>query len=536
MRIKPLDNTVINQIAAGEVIERPASVVKELLENALDAEATEIRINLKGSGKQGISITDNGRGIHPDDLPLSIQSHATSKITQLSDLNTVKSLGFRGEALASMSSISRFTLTSRAEDNEQAYRLEVNNGQVAVHPSHHPTGTTVMVNDLFYNTPARRKFLRSDKVELAHIETAVKRIAIGRHDLSIECYHGDKRLLAAKACHFKQVEKRLDKLIGKQFIAHAQPISFNASGLSLWGFVTTHEFFRSQSDCQYFYLNQRFIKDRLITHAINTAYQDILYPGQQAGYVLFLTIDPHEFDVNVHPTKHEVRFHQPRWVHDFIVKGIQQALSGEPYSVTSARPIPVIAQSQPTTAVTVTPDQIPATLVGQCYPDLVVLATESEIIILSLLRLKQFIMLQTLQQDYSQKKLSAKLLLIPAMLTVTEQELVVISRTQTYLNKLGIDIEPLMKNVVLRQLPACLSNIDPQQALTQLVKICLAHSDKWTQETDFTILQELSRCIKRDNLKSETPQLLQAFFRLDHNQQATLATTHLVKELTLDGD
>ncbi|AWH89187.1 DNA mismatch repair endonuclease MutL [Limnobaculum parvum] len=335
MPIQVLPPQLANQIAAGEVVERPASVVKELVENSLDAGATRIDIDIEKGGAKLIRIRDNGCGINKDELALALARHATSKIATLDDLEAIISLGFRGEALASISSVSRLTLTSRiAEQNEawQAY-AEGRDMEVALKPAAHPVGTTLEVLDLFYNTPARRKFLRTEKTEFNHIDEIIRRIALARFDVSINLQHNGKMVRQYRAIKENEPrERRLGSICGTQFLQHALAISWQHGDLKIDGWVVDPVGARALTDMQYCYVNGRMMRDRLLNHAIRQAYQTQLADDQAPAYVLYLEVDPHQVDVNVHPAKHEVRFHQSRLVHDFIYQAVVTVLqqSGAP--------------------------------------------------------------------------------------------------------------------------------------------------------------------------------------------------------------
>ncbi|MFW5398088.1 DNA mismatch repair endonuclease MutL [Yersinia sp. 1252 StPb PI] len=329
MPIHILPPQLANQIAAGEVVERPASVVKELVENSLDAGATRIDIDIERGGAKLIRIRDNGCGIGKDDLSLALARHATSKISSLEDLEAILSMGFRGEALASISSVSRLILTSRtAEQNEawQAY-AEGRDMAVTIKPAAHPVGSTLEVLDLFYNTPARRKFMRTEKTEFGHIDEVVRRIALARFDVAINLSHNGKLMRQYRAAPDpSQHERRLASICGPAFLQHALAISWQHGDLTIRGWVADPAASRTLSEMQYCYVNNRMMRDRLINHAIRQAYQDLLKDDQQPAYVLYLDIDPHQVDVNVHPAKHEVRFHQARLVHDFIYQAVTTVL------------------------------------------------------------------------------------------------------------------------------------------------------------------------------------------------------------------
>ncbi|WCN13819.1 DNA mismatch repair endonuclease MutL [Marinomonas mediterranea] len=329
-RINLLSPRLANQIAAGEVVERPASVVKELLENSLDAEATQLDVDIEQGGVRRMKIRDNGRGIVKDDLSLAMSRHATSKISTLDDLEAVQTLGFRGEALASISSVSRMHLTSKAYGEDEAWRVEAEGKDMttAVRPASHPDGTTIEVRDLFFNTPARRKFLRTEKTEFNHLEEVVKRLALSRYDVGFRLSHNGKQVYDLRPVTDQlHAEHRLGTLLGKKFIENALTIDVEAAGLRLWGWIGLPTFSRSQADLQYFFVNGRVVRDKLVAHAVRQAYRDVLYNGRHPTFVLYLELDPATVDVNVHPTKHEVRFRDGRLVHDFLFSRIHKVIA-----------------------------------------------------------------------------------------------------------------------------------------------------------------------------------------------------------------
>jgi DNA mismatch repair protein MutL len=333
-RIHLLSPRLANQIAAGEVVERPANIIKELVENSLDAGSTRIEIDVEQGGIKLLRIRDDGHGIAKDDLPLALSRHATSKISTLDDLEAVSSLGFRGEALASISSVSRLTMTSATApeegEAEQAWQVEVEGREMAasVKPAAHPQGTTLEVRDLFFNTPARRKFLRTEKTEFNHVDEYFKRLALSRYDVAFSLRHNQKVIHSLRpATRGIDKEKRVAALLGPKFIDAALHIDSEAAGLGLTGWVGLPTFSRSQADMQYFFVNGRVVRDRLVAHAIKQAYRDVLYHGRQPAFVLYLTVDPALVDVNVHPTKHEVRFRDGRLVHDYLFRTLHKALA-----------------------------------------------------------------------------------------------------------------------------------------------------------------------------------------------------------------
>ena len=345
MPIRLLPEHLINQIAAGEVVERPASVIKELLENAFDAGATRIEIDIDQGGLKRMRIRDNGCGIPKDELALALSRHATSKISTLDDLEQVTSLGFRGEALPSIASVARLSLASCSNTEKQGWIIESDHGGTlsAPTPVAQATGTSIEVHDLFFNIPARRKFLKSEKTEFAHIEETVRRLALSRSQVQIALRHNQKPILQLRQAQQRSdAEQRLAELCGAPFVEQSQYLDYEAVGLRLWGWVGLPTFSRSQADLQYFYVNGRFVRDKLLSHAIRQAYQDVLYHGRHPAYVLYLELNPQLVDVNAHPTKQEVRFREGRLVHDFIFRTLHQALA-------AVRPGDVAAPTQLTT-------------------------------------------------------------------------------------------------------------------------------------------------------------------------------------------
>ena len=346
--IQLLSPRLANQIAAGEVVERPASVVKELVENALDAGAQRIDIDVEDGGMKLIRVRDDGCGIGRDDLELALARHATSKIATLEDLEAVATLGFRGEALASVCSVSRLTLTSCRADESQGWSVtaEGRDLQPRLAPAAHTRGTTVEVRDLFYNTPARRKFVRSEKTEFTHIEEVVKRQALGRPAVAFTLRHNQRVVHQVRPVISADDERRrMAALVGQGFVEHALPVDRLASGLQLSGWVAAPAFSRSQADLQYFFVNGRVIRDRLIAHAVRQAFQDVLHHGRHPAFILHFEIDPAQVDVNVHPTKHEVRFREGRSVHDFLFGTLHRALADTRPGVSAARPGALLSEA-----------------------------------------------------------------------------------------------------------------------------------------------------------------------------------------------
>lgn len=325
-RIRPLPDQLINQIAAGEVVERPASVLKEVLENSLDAGARQIDVQLAAGGTKLIRVADDGRGMPREDLPLALMRHATSKIRSLDDLEHVASFGFRGEALASIAAVARLTLTSRATgpDSEHAWRVSnAGTGQTPA-PAALSAGTVIEIADLYYNTPARRKFLKAEATEFAHCQEALWRMALARPDVGFSLSHnGNAKLRLAHA----DGAQRIRELLGSDFFDQARPLDLSAGDLRLSGYAALPAYSRATRDEQYFFVNGRFVRDKLLTHAVRQAYADILHGSRHPAYVLFLELDPYGVDVNVHPAKTEVRFREARGVHQFVFHALQRTLA-----------------------------------------------------------------------------------------------------------------------------------------------------------------------------------------------------------------
>jgi DNA mismatch repair protein MutL len=356
-RIQSLDARLANQIAAGEVVERPASVIKELLENALDAGSTRIDIDVEGGGIKSIRLRDNGEGVEKEDLPLALARHATSKIHDLEDLEAVATLGFRGEALASIASVSRLVLTSSANNEGvgHAVRSEGRDMASVVEPAAHAQGTTVEVRDLFFNTPARRKFLKSEQTEFSHLEETVKRLALAHPNVAFTLSHNGRQIHNLRpAVEEMEWRRRLASLCGNAFMEQATPIEMDTNGMRLRGWLGLPTFSRAQADLQYFYVNGRMVRDRVVTHAVRQAYADVLFHGRHPAYVLFFEVDPAAVDVNVHPTKHEVRFREQRQVHDFLYRSLYRVIADlrpkdqVPVESASVLPSPVAESRQET--------------------------------------------------------------------------------------------------------------------------------------------------------------------------------------------
>jgi len=326
-KIQTLSSHLINQIAAGEVIERPASVVKELVENSLDSGATSIDILVEAGGTKLIKVSDNGCGIGQADLPLALSRHATSKIKDLDDLSGIMSLGFRGEALPSIASISRMSITSKTQDDDCAWTIS-GRSDGDIKPASASTGTSIEVRDIFYNVPARKKFLKTDRTEYSHIEALIKTLMLSHPLVAFKLSHNQKTIYqVAVAKNDEQQRYRIEQICGKSFAESLIPVQAEIEGHELKGWIALPVFSRSQPDYQYFYINGRVIKDKVVNHAVKLAYRDVLFHGRHPAYVCHLTMPPQSVDVNVHPQKHEVRFRESRLIHDFVYRNIHRCLS-----------------------------------------------------------------------------------------------------------------------------------------------------------------------------------------------------------------
>jgi len=342
MPIAELPSHLVNQIAAGEVVERPASVVKELVENSLDAAAGRVQVDVVAGGVKLIRIRDDGGGIRRDELALALSRHATSKIASLEDLEAVASLGFRGEALPSIGSVARLTLTSRIAGDESAWQIETDNGALSEPgPAAHPAGTTVEVHDLFYNTPARRKFLRTERTEFGHIEKWLKRLALSRPDVALTLTHNRRIVFDLPAAHSSDDRlKRVAKICGDSFAEQCLFVERDVDDIAVSGYVGLPTFNRSQPDLQYWFVNGRSVNDRTLAHAARHAYRDVLFHGRYPAYILHISMDPAGVDANAHPAKHEVRFRDGRRLHGVVSQTIEQALGETRPSGAAPTPVP----------------------------------------------------------------------------------------------------------------------------------------------------------------------------------------------------
>lgn len=542
-RIHKLTPLLANQIAAGEVIERPASVVKELVENSMDAGASQIDVEIEQGGARLIRVRDNGSGIHQDDLSLALSRHATSKIVQSEDLGRIMTLGFRGEALASIGSVSRLALMS-AQDKSAGWQIAVaGDGMQELTPAAHPRGTTVEVRDIFFNTPARRKFLRAEKTEFDHIDELIKRMAFSSFGTGFTLKH-NQRLVRQyfPALTALQNEERLAALCGRAFVEHALHMDAEGAGMHLSGWIALPAFSRSQSDLQYFYVNGRMIRDKLVMHALKRAYHDVLYRDRHPAYILFLEIPCGQVDVNVHPAKHEVRFRDGRLVHDFIFRAVHDALANVPagaevtnFPVTphadSACPHSVIPEAKAKAAAAIsgqrqyetasqekraaviqetmelyqtlrseTPPGIMAAdkgsahslgyALGQIQGIYILAENDQGLVMVDMHAAHERILYEKMKAELAAHSLPVQSLLVPLSLSLSEREADLAESSQALFTQLGFTLERMgRETVVVRDIPQLLGH----GPIEQLVRDIL--SDLLDQGTSTRMEETLERLL-----------------------------------------
>jgi DNA mismatch repair protein MutL len=492
-RIKELSPLLANQIAAGEVVDRPASVVKELMENSLDAHAGQISVHIRQGGQELIRVRDDGDGIVKEDLSLALARHATSKIAQLADLESVASLGFRGEALASISAVSRLQLTSRHHQAEEAWCI---GADCLISPAAHPIGTTIEVHDLFFNTPARRKFLRQPKTEFEHIEAVMHKLALSRFDVGFKLTHNERLVFSVNPAKTEsEREHRLSTILGTAWMEQAMRIEFTAGELALYGWLALPNFNRSQADMQYWYLNGRYVRDKLLTHAVREAYEDVLFGSRHPAYVLYLACPPGGVDVNVHPTKHEVRFRDSRTVHQFIVHAVHEALEGvrpgapihapcaplavqEPqpqYMTTSVAPHcrPSPQQSQ-LSFVVQQPSTDLGTVLAQLRNTYILAQNEQGLVIIDIHAAHERLTYEKMKQEQVQ---ATQPLLTPLTIALSRQEFQTWECHQSDLSTIGLVTESLgPETILVREIPILLQKSDIAQIIRDVLADLATHS------------------------------------------------------------
>ena len=530
-RIHALPTVLVNQIAAGEVVERPASVIKELVENSLDAGASQIDVSVEQGGIKRMQIRDNGSGIYADDLALALSRHATSKLESLEELERISSMGFRGEALPSIASVSRLTMTSSAPGEEQAHSI-ASDGEIM--PAAHPQGTTLEVRDLFYNTPARRKFMRTEKTEFRHIDHLLRRLALSRFDVGFSLTHNRRQIFSLPAVtQTSGNDQRIASLLGQGFVDNALCFEHEAVGLRLRGWVGLPTFSRSQADMQHFFVNGRMVRDKLVTHAIRQAYRDVLFHGRHPAYVLYLELNPVLVDVNVHPTKHEVRFREGRLVHDFLFRTLHQVLAdvrpGEQSNTPQLQPaVTADADSglMPTADFSTAgasqqrfplnmreskPAAYRASLQMQRPPRVPLSESESEeqgvpplgyalaqlhgvyilaqnqdgLIVVDMHAAHERITYERMKIALQESVLKSQPLLVPLSVKVSSREVELAIEQHDWLERLGMEVDQLGdETLVVRSMPVYLQGADPERLLRDLLSDLAMHgSSERIQET-----------------------------------------------------
>jgi DNA mismatch repair protein MutL len=502
MPIQQLPSHLVNQIAAGEVVERPASVVKELVENSLDAGAQSVHIDIQSGGQKLIRIRDDGSGIPQDELALALSRHATSKIASLDDLEAVASLGFRGEALPSIASVARLNLLSRSRDSDSAWQVEADNGKLsAARPAAHPVGTTVEVHDLFYNTPARRRFLRTERTEFGHIEKWVRRLALARQDVAFTLTHNRRAVMNLPAAVDQEGrQRRLAKICGAPFAEQAVHIAQEADGIALTGWIALPTYNRSQPDQQFWFVNGRSISDKTLSHAARHAYRDVLFHGRFPAYVLAITMDPAGVDANAHPAKHEVRFRDGRRVHGIVSQAIETALSETRPGGHSVQPVPPPSASLQSQRPMPLPGAVRETLAGyralaghgraaaieveqrsEEVPPLgyalaqvagvYVLAENADgLVIVDMHAAHERILYEKLKKGFDDKTVVRQPLLVPAAVSVAENEADLVEQHSDLFEELGLAIDRAgPTSLVIREVPALLRNADAESLLRDVL-------------------------------------------------------------------
>ena len=520
MRIEKLDAAVANQIAAGEVVERPASIVKELIENSLDAGATSVTVEIEGAGTGLIRVLDNGVGIHHEDMRLALERHATSKITTTDDLLSITSMGFRGEALASVASVARTTLTSRAEGSDRAWALTVDGGEEKRHaPAAHPQGTAVEIRALFFNTPARRKFMKTERTEVAHISETVRRLALANPGVSFELKHGSRTVERLPAT--KVLVDRIEKLLGRDFLAEAVEVDEYQEELRLHGWIGSPTYTRRTADQQHLFVNARYVRDKVVSHAIRQAYRDVIFHGRQPVFVVYLEIPPEAVDVNVHPTKHEVRFRDSRQVHDFIFGRLNRALrdvragssndlikntgvamnSTEPKApawVQASFPRQLSVQVEGGASTFVTEERDTVYAEDRVFPPLgyalaqlggayILAENEDGLVIVDMHAAHERITYEKMKSASSEQTLVKQRLLVPLSLEVTRREADLVEALTEEFGRLGIGLERLGPSTIrVQEVPSLIGTADAAElvrdVLGELVEY--GHSDSLAEHRD----------------------------------------------------
>jgi DNA mismatch repair protein MutL len=498
--IQQLPNHLINQIAAGEVVERPASVVKELVENSLDAGALSIQVDIVAGGQKLIRIRDTGSGIAKDELPLALSRHATSKISSLEDLESVVSLGFRGEALPSIASVARLSLASRVAGADSAWQIEADGGTLsAARPAAHPEGTSVEVHDLFYNTPARRRFLKTERTEFEHIDKWLKRLALSRPDVAFLVTHNRRTVLQLPAAATEPERlARVGKILGAPFAEHAVHLARETDGIALSGWLGLPTFNRSQPDMQFWFVNGRSISDKTLSHAARHAYRDVLFQGRYPAYVLSLTLDPATVDANAHPAKHEVRFRDGRRVHGVVSQAIEFALresrpgghaqapaslprhAGHSHTTfeQSAMRLPEVRETLSAYRAMAAgmPAPRPAAMpalgiaIAQIAGTYVLAENNDGLIVVDMYAAHERILYEKLKADFDDNAVVRQPLLVPVTVAVAESEADLVSEAASVFEKVGLVVDRTgPTSLVVREVPALLRDSDAEALLRDVL-------------------------------------------------------------------
>lgn len=551
MPIRELPPVLVNQIAAGEVVERPASVAKELLENSLDAGARRIEIDVEAGGTRLLRVRDDGMGIACDELALALARHATSKIESLDDLEHIATLGFRGEALPSIASVSRLRLSSRQRGAGQGCSIEVDGGGIGeVVPTAHPEGTSVEVRDLFFNTPARRRFLRAERTEFQHLQAMIERIALSRFATAFRVTHNRRSIFDLPAAHTREEqEARIGAIAGADFVGGALCIGHETAGLRLAGWISRPAFSRSQPDVQHFFLNGRAIRDKLVANAVRLAYRDVLYHGRHPAFVLYLEVDPARVDVNAHPAKLEVRFRDPGAVHDFVRRAVESALAatrpqvaGESPAVTPAggagpslsagtgQAAMRFAEQAATYAAlaSASPQQGPAPAaeetaslpplgraIAQLHGVYVLATTARGLAIVDAHAAHERVLYEQLKAQLHAAGIARQQLLVPQVLRVSPGEARLLEAHGAVLEQLGFVVEPAgPQSVAIRALPALLAGVDGEGLLRDLLADWAEHgvSDRIGQVLDAALATSACHAAVRAR-RDLTPREMDALLR-----------------------
>ena len=507
MSIKQLPDHLVNQIAAGEVVERPSSVVKELVENSLDAGATHVKVALEQGGRQLIRVIDDGVGISRDELALALHRHATSKIASLEDLENVASMGFRGEALPSIASVSRMDMSSRSQDEKHGWSVKVRRGEISeAEPSAVQRGSRISVEDLFYNVPARRKFLRAERTEFKHVDQLLRRFALARFDVGFELEHNGKAISALPPVRNEaEQDLRLQRVMGREFLDHAIRIDSDRGGIRLSGWVAEPRYNRAQADRQFFFVNGRAIRDRVVAHAVRSAFQDVLFHGRHPAFVLYLEIPPRSVDVNVHPQKHEVRFRDSRMVHNFLYSTLHRALADT--GAGSVRPgaelvqesasagfaqnqggisLPVREQlsayarvlgsaqqaTSPTGSTTPGDEEVPPLgfAMAQLHGVYVLSENADGLVLTDMHAAHERITYERLKSRYEKGGIKGQRLLVPIDVQLSESEADLVETHNAELSGLGLVVDRAgPESVVVREVPALLVRSDAAQLLRDVL-------------------------------------------------------------------